>query len=50
LGKLIEETASVFWVDLGTGYAAKMRVPLYGSRGWLISIDIIAVTVTVLST
>jgi len=26
LGKLVKETTSVFWVDLGIGYAAELRL------------------------
>ena len=33
LGKLVEETASVFWVDLGFRLRSRKRVPLQGSRG-----------------
>ena len=33
LEKLMEETTSVFWVDLGYRCAAEMRVPLQGSWG-----------------
>ena len=37
LGKLIEETTSVFWVDLGYRLRSRDRVPLQGSQGWLTS-------------
>ena len=33
LGRLMEETASVFWVDLGFRLRSRKRVPLQGSRG-----------------
>ena len=33
LGKLMEETASVFWVDLGFRLRSRKRVPLQGSCG-----------------
>ena len=33
LGKLLEETMSVFWVDLGYRSRSRKRVPLQGSRG-----------------
>ena len=33
LGKLMEETASVFWVDLGYRLRSRLRVPLQGSWG-----------------
>ena len=33
LKKLMEETASVFWVDLGYRLCSRLRVPLQGSRG-----------------
>ena len=35
LRKLIEETTSVFWVDLGYRLRSRDRVLLQGSRGWL---------------
>jgi len=33
LEKLMEETVSVFWVDLGYGLHSRLRVPLQGSWG-----------------
>ena len=33
LGKLMEDTASVFWVDLGYRLRSRLRVPLQGSCG-----------------
>ena len=33
LGKLMEETASAFWVDLGYRLRSRKRVPLQGSHG-----------------
>ena len=33
LGKLMEETASVFWVDLGYRLRSRLRVPLQCSWG-----------------
>jgi len=33
LGKLMEETTSVFWVDLGDKLHSRLRVPLQGSWG-----------------
>ena len=33
LGKLMEETASVFWVDLGYRLRSRLRVALQGSWG-----------------
>ena len=33
LGKLMEEIAFVFWVDLGYRLRSRLRVPLQGSRG-----------------
>ena len=33
LGKLMEETASVFWVDLGYRLRSRLKVPLQGSWG-----------------
>jgi len=35
LGKLMEETTSVFWVDLGYRLRSRRTVPLQGSEGWL---------------
>jgi len=35
LGKLMEETMSVFWVDLGYRLHCRLRVPLQGSMGRL---------------
>ena len=46
LGKLMEETASVFWVDLKYRLCSRDRVPLQGSQGWLTSHT---VTITVVS-
>ena len=37
LGKLMEETASVFWVDLGYRLRSQLTVLLQGSGGWLTS-------------
>ena len=33
LGKLIEETTFIFWVDLGYKLRSRLRVPLQGSWG-----------------
>jgi len=33
LEKMMEETASVFWVDLEYRLRSRLRVPLQGSRG-----------------
>jgi len=33
LGKLMEETSSVFWVDLGYMLHSRFTVPLQGSEG-----------------
>ena len=37
LKKLMEEIASVFWVDLGYRLHSRVTVPLQGSGGWLTS-------------
>jgi len=37
LGKLMEETASAFWVDLGYRLRSRDTIPLQGSEGWLAS-------------
>jgi len=37
LGKLMEETASVFWVDMRYRLCNQLMVPLQGSGGWLTS-------------
>ena len=48
LGKLMEEIASVFWVDLGYRLRSRLRVPLQGSRG-MTGIPSSIVTITVSS-
>ena len=37
LGKSMEETTSVFWVDLGYKLRGRLKVPLQGPKGWLAS-------------
>ena len=50
LEKLMEETVSIFWVDLGYRLRSRDTVPLQGLRGWLTSriVHIIIVIIIVI--
>jgi len=45
--KLLEEKASIFWVDLGYRLSNRLTVPLQGSGGWLKSLLFHSVTVSI---